>query len=152
MLALIENPAEYARLVADPSLVPSAIEEMLRWVTPVMYFRRTATRDTELRGTPIKENDKVCVYYTSANRDEDVFPDPFRFDVGRTPNEHLAFGVGQHFCLGNSLARLEIRVVFEELVRRLPDIAPAGAVRRLRSNFINGYKSIPVRFTPEKRG
>jgi cholest-4-en-3-one 26-monooxygenase len=152
MLALIENPAEYARLVADPSLVPSAVEEMLRWVTPVMYFRRTATRDTELRGTPIKENDKVCVYYTSANRDEDVFPDPFRFDVGRTPNEHLAFGVGQHFCLGNSLARLEIRVVFEELVRRLPDIAPAGAVRRLRSNFINGYKAIPVRFTPEKRG
>jgi cytochrome P450 len=151
MLALIENPAERARLVADPSLVPSAVEEMLRWVTPVMYFRRTATRDTELRGTPIKENQKVVVYYTSANRDEGVFPDPFRFDVGRTPNEHLAFGVGQHFCLGNSLARLEIRVVFEELVRRLPDIALAGSVRRLRSNFINGYKSIPVCYTPEKR-
>jgi cholest-4-en-3-one 26-monooxygenase len=150
MLALIENPEQRARLVADPSLVPSAVEEMLRWVTPVMYFRRTATRDTELRGVPIKENEKVCVYYTSANRDEDVFPDSFEFDVGRTPNEHLAFGVGQHFCLGNSLARIEIRAIFEEIVRRLPDIELAGPVRRLRSNFINGYKSIPVRFTPEK--
>jgi cytochrome P450 len=115
-----------------------------------MYFRRTATRDTELRGVPIEENDKVCVYYTSANRDEDVFPDPYTFDVGRTPNEHLAFGVGQHVCLGNSLARLEIRAIFEELTRRMPDIELGGPVRRLRSNFINGYKSIPVRFTPEK--
>jgi cholest-4-en-3-one 26-monooxygenase len=150
MLALIEHPEQRKRLIADPSLIPSAIEEMLRWVTPVMYFRRTATRDTELRGTKIKEDDKVCVYYTSANRDEDVFPDPYTFDVGRTPNEHLAFGVGQHFCLGNSLARLEIRVMFEELIKRLPDIELAGPVRRLRSNFINGYKSIPVRFTAEK--
>ncbi len=150
MLALIEHPEQRARLLADPSLVPSAVEEMLRWVTPVMYFRRTATRDTELRGVPIKENQKVCVYYSSANRDEDVFPRPEEFDVGRTPNEHLAFGVGQHFCLGNSLARLEIRVMFEELIRRMPDIELAGPVRRLRSNFINGYKSIPVRFTPER--
>jgi cholest-4-en-3-one 26-monooxygenase len=150
MLALIENPEQRARLIADPSLIPSAVEEMLRWVTPVMYFRRTATRDTELRGVPIKENEKVCVYYNSANRDEAVFPEPYTFDVGRTPNEHLAFGVGQHFCLGNSLARLEIRVIFEELMRRMPDIELAAPVRRLRSNFINGYKSIPVRFTPEK--
>jgi cholest-4-en-3-one 26-monooxygenase len=151
MLALLEHPEQRARLLADPSLVSSAVEEMLRWVTPVMYFRRTATRDTELRGTPIKENQKVCVYYNSANRDEDVFPDGDRFDVGRTPNEHLAFGVGQHFCLGTSLARLEIKAMFEELLRRLPDIELAGPVRRLRSNFINGYKQIPVRFTPEKR-
>ena len=151
LLALLENPEQRKRLIADPSLIPSAVEEMLRWVTPVMYFRRTATRDTELRGVKIKENDKVCVYYTSANRDEDVFPDGDRFDVGRTPNEHLAFGVGQHFCLGTSLARLEIRAMFEELLRRLPDIELAGGVRRLRSNFINGYKQIPVRFTPEKR-
>ncbi|HEY1690659.1 MAG TPA: cytochrome P450 [Polyangiaceae bacterium] len=149
MLALLEQPAQRARLVADPSLVPSAVEEMLRWVTPVMYFRRTATRDTELHGVPVKENDKVVVYYTSANRDEDVFPDPFAFDVGRTPNDHLAFGVGQHFCLGNSLARLEIRAMFEELIKRVPDIELAGTVRRLRSNFINGVKSIPVRYTPE---
>jgi cholest-4-en-3-one 26-monooxygenase len=151
LLALLEHPEQRNRLLADPSLIPSAVEEMLRWVTPVMYFRRTATRDTELRGVKIKENDKVCVYYTSANRDEDVYADGHVFDVGRTPNEHLAFGVGQHFCLGTSLARLEIRAMFEELLRRLPDVELAGDVRRLRSNFINGYKQIPVRFTPEKR-
>lgn len=151
MLALIEHPEQRTRLLDAPALVPAAVEEMLRWVTPVVHFRRTATRDTELRGKAIKENDKVVVYYSSANRDEDVFPDPFRFDVGRTPNDHLAFGVGQHFCLGASLARIEIRAMFEELLRRLPDIELAGPVRRLRSNFVNGYKSIPVRFAPETR-
>ena len=151
MLALIEHPEQRARLLKDPSLIPSAVEEMLRWVTPVMYFRRTATRDTELRGQKIKENDKVVMYYPSANRDESVFVDGDRFDVGRTPNEHVAFGTGEHFCLGTSLARLEIRVLFEELLRRLPDIELDGKVRRLRSNFINGYKEIPVRFTPQKR-
>jgi cholest-4-en-3-one 26-monooxygenase len=150
MLALIEHPEQRARLLADPSLIESAVEEMLRWVTPVMYFRRTATRDTELGGVKIKENDKVVIYYTSANRDEAVFKDANKFDVGRTPNEHLAFGIGQHFCLGSNLARLEIRVIFEELLKRLPDIELAGSVRRLRSNFINGYKEIPVKFTPEK--
>ena len=147
MLALMEHPDQWARLVADPSLVPSAVEEMLRWVSPVMYFRRTATCDTELRGVAIKENQKVCLYYVSANRDEDVFPDPQRFDVGRTPNEHLAFGMGQHFCLGTNLARLEIRVMFEELVRRFPKVEATGPARRLRSNFINGYKEVPVRLT-----
>ena len=150
MLALIENPEQRKRLIDDPSLIPSAVEEMLRWVTPVMYFRRTATKDTEIRGQKIKEGDKVVMYYSSANRDEDVFPNGDKFDVGRTPNEHLAFGTGQHFCLGANLARLEIRVMFEELLRRLPDIELAGPVRRLRSNFINGYKEIPVRFTAEK--
>jgi cytochrome P450 len=123
---------------------------MLRWVTPVMHFRRTATRDTEIRGVKIKENDKVVMYYPSANRDEDVFPNSDKFDVGRTPNDHVAFGIGEHFCLGASLARLEIRIIFEELARRVPDIALDGKVRRLRSNFINGYKEIPVRFSPEK--
>ncbi len=150
MLALIEHPEQRARLMAAPSLLPAAVEEMLRWVTPIHHFRRTATRDTELRGVPIKENDKVVMFYASANRDEDVFPDADRFDVGRTPNEHLAFGIGQHVCLGNSLARLEIRIMFEELFRRMPDIELAGPVRRLRSNFVNGFKSIPIRFTPEK--
>jgi cholest-4-en-3-one 26-monooxygenase len=149
MLALIENPEQRKRLIDDPSLIPSAVEEMLRWVTPVMYFRRTAMKDTEIRGQKIKEGDKVVMYYSSANRDEDVFPSGDTFDVGRTPNEHLAFGTGQHFCLGANLARLEIRVMFEELLRRLPDIELAGPVRRLRSNFINGYKEIPVRFTAE---
>ena len=150
MLALIENPEQRQRLIDDPSLIPSAVEEMLRWVTPVMYFRRTATKDTEIRGQKIKEGDKVVMYYSSANRDEDVFPNGDKFDVGRTPNEHLAFGTGQHFCLGANLARLEIRVMFEELLRRQPDIELGGPVRRLRSNFINGYKEIPVRFTAEK--
>ncbi len=98
----------------------------------------------------INENDKVVIYYTSANRDEDVFKDPYKFDVGRTPNDHLAFGAGQHFCLGSNLARLEIRVMFEEILQRMPDFELAGPVRRLRSNFINGYKEIPVKFTPEK--
>ncbi|RYZ63643.1 MAG: cytochrome P450, partial [Proteobacteria bacterium] len=119
-----------------------------RWVTPVIYFRRTATRDTELRGQKIKDGDKVVMYYSSANRDEDVFVHPERFDIARTPNDHLAFGAGQHFCLGSSLARLEIRMMFEELLKRFPNIELAGAPRRLRSNFINGFKEIPVRFAP----
>ncbi len=150
LLALIEHPAERARLLADPSLLPPAVEEMLRWVTPVNQFRRTATRDVELRGRQIKQGDKVVLFYGSANRDEEMFPDGDRFDVGRTPNEHLAFGIGPHFCLGANLARLEIRVMFEELLRRLPDIELAGPVERLRSNFINGIKRMPIRFTPER--
>jgi cholest-4-en-3-one 26-monooxygenase len=150
MLALMEHPAERERLVADPSLIPSAVEEMLRWVTPIRCFRRTATCDISLRGETIRQNDKVVLYYSSANRDEDVFPEPDRFDVGRTPNEHLAFGVGEHFCLGSSLARLEIRIMFTELLRRFPDMQLAGPVSYLRSDFINGIKHLPVRFTPEK--
>src|SRR5881396_1446881 len=150
MLALMQHPDERRRLLADPSLMPTAVEEMLRWVSPVMYFRRTATRDAELRGQPIREGDKLTVWYGSANRDEDVFPHADRFDVGRTPNEHLAFGIGHHFCLGANLARLEIQIMFEELLRRLPDIELAGPVERLRSNFINGIKRMPVRFTPER--
>jgi cholest-4-en-3-one 26-monooxygenase len=150
MLALIEHPEERARLLADPSLLDTAVEEMLRWVTPVNQFRRTATRDVELGGQQIKEGDKVVLFYASANRDETKFVDPQRFDVGRTPNEHLAFGIGPHFCLGANLARLEIRVMFEELLRRLPDIELAGPVERLRSNFINGIKRMPIRFTPER--
>src|SRR5437773_844481 len=140
----------YANELAVPSLMPTAVEELLRWVTPVMYFRRTATRDVELRGQPIREGDKLTVWYGSANRDEEVFPHADRFDVGRTPNEHLAFGIGHHFCLGANLARLEIQIMFEELLRRLPDIELAGPVERLRSNFINGIKRMPVRFTPER--
>jgi cholest-4-en-3-one 26-monooxygenase len=151
MLALLEHPDQRQRLVADPSLLPSAVEEMLRWVTPVMHFRRTATRDTEIRGQKIKEGDKVVMYYASANRDEAVFPNPDTFDVGRTPNDHLSFGVGEHFCLGSSLARLELRVFFEELLKRYPSVEQTGPVRRLRSNFINGYKEIPVRLGPRTR-
>jgi cholest-4-en-3-one 26-monooxygenase len=151
MIALMEHPDQRARLLADPSLVLTAVEEILRWTAPVMYFRRTATQDLEIRGQKIRENEKVCVYYSSANRDEEVFPNGDTFDVGRTPNDHLSFGIGEHFCLGNNLARLEMRIAFEELLRRLPDIELAAPFRRLRSNFINGYKSIPVKFTPSKR-
>ena len=149
MLALLEHPEQRQRLLADPSLIPSAVEEILRWVTPVIHFRRTLTRDVELRGQKLREGDKVVMFYSSANRDEEVFDRSFEFDVGRTPNEHLAFGVGQHFCLGANLARLELRIIFEELLKRLPDIELAGTPRRLRSNFINGIKSMPVRYTPE---
>ncbi len=150
MLALIENPAERQKLLDNPSLLNSAVEEMLRWVSPVSQFRRTATRDVEIRGQKIKENDKVVVYYQSANRDEDVFTDPYKFDVARSPNNHIAFGIGEHFCLGANLARLEIRVMFEEIMRRMPDMELAGPVRRLRSNFINGIKEMPVKFTPPR--
>jgi cholest-4-en-3-one 26-monooxygenase len=144
MLALMEHPAQYARLAAEPALLDSAVEEMLRWVTPVIHFSRTATRATEIRGKAIKENDKVVIYYASANRDEEIFPDGGAFDVGRTPNDHVAFGIGQHSCLGLNLARLEIRVIFEEVLRRMPDMRLDGEVRRLRSNFINGIKQMPV--------
>lgn len=145
MRALLEHPEERDRLLADPSLLPTAIEEMLRWVSPLIHFRRTATRDVEMHGQQIRAGDKVVIFYPSANRDEATFRSPERFDIGRTPNEHVAFGIGEHFCLGANLARLEIRLIFEELLRRVPDLALAGPVRRLRSNFINGIKAMPVR-------
>jgi cytochrome P450 len=149
LLLLLDHPDQMARLHDDPSGIPAAVEEMLRFRAPVMYFRRTATEDTEIRGVRIREGDKVTLWYASANRDEDVFEDPDRFDIARHPNEHVAFGYGQHFCLGSHLARMEIRVMFEELLRRLPDIELAGEVRMLRSHFIDGIKSIPIKFTPE---
>jgi cholest-4-en-3-one 26-monooxygenase len=145
MLALIQHPEERARVLADPSLLPTAIEELLRWVSPLIHFRRTATRDVPMHGKTIREGDKVVIYYPSANRDERRFVNPETFDVGRTPNEHLAFGIGEHFCLGANLARLEIKLIFEEMLRRLPDLELAGPVRRLRSNFLNGIKGMPVR-------
>jgi len=146
MLTLFEHPAERARLQDDLTLVPTGIEEMLRWITPVTHFRRTARADTELGGQEIREGDKVVMWYSSANRDERHFPDADHLDVGRTPNEHVAFGAGgPHFCLGASLARLEARVMFEELLTRLPGLEPAGPMRRLGSNFINGIKALPVR-------
>jgi cholest-4-en-3-one 26-monooxygenase len=149
MLALIQHPDERERLCDDRSLLPSAVEEMLRWVTPLISFRRTATRDVELRGQRIRENDKVVMFYPSANRDEEVFPEPNRFDVARQPNEHLSFGIGQHICLGLNLARLEIRVMFEELLR-LPRLELDGPVVRARSNFMNTIQSMPVRREEER--
>lgn len=147
MHALLEHRDQYAELVADPSLIPGAVEEMLRWGSPVMHFRRTVTRDTDVNGFPVKEGDKVAIWYISANRDERIFKDPFRFDIRRSPNPHVAFGGGgPHFCLGANLARLEIRVMFEEILRRIPGMEQAGPVQRLRSNFINGIKHLPVAF------
>jgi cholest-4-en-3-one 26-monooxygenase len=146
MLALIEHPEQRQRLKDDPSLMPLAVEEFLRWVSPLIYFRRTAMADTVVGGQAVSAGDKVVMYYPSANRDEDVFADGARFNVARTPNAHLAFGGGgPHFCLGASLARLEIRCMFEELLTRFDDIALTGPVQRLRSNFINGIKHMPVR-------
>jgi len=150
MLALSESPAERHKLLEDPSRMTTATEEILRYVSPVITMRRTATRDTELAGQRIRENDKVVMFYPSANRDADVFADPSRFNVTRDPNPHLAFGWGPHFCLGASLARAEIRILFSELLARLPDIAVSGPVRRLRSSTVNSIKSMPVRFTPER--
>jgi cholest-4-en-3-one 26-monooxygenase len=148
MLALIEHPDQRRLLLDDPSLIPGAVEEMLRWGTPVMHFRRTATKDTEVGGQPVAEGDKVVIWYISANRDEAVFDDPYRFDVRRTPNEHVAFGGGgPHFCLGANLARMEIRLMFQELLPRLPDMELDGSVERLRSNFINGIKHMPVAYS-----
>jgi cholest-4-en-3-one 26-monooxygenase len=149
MLALLEFPEQRRKLFDDLTLIPSAVEEMLRWVSPVMYFRRTVTRNTEIRGVELHPGDKVALYYGSANRDEDVFENPETFDITRSPNEHLAFGIGQHACLGLNLARLEIQVMFEEILRRIPDIRLDGQPVRLRSNFINGIKRMPVVFTPE---
>jgi cytochrome P450 len=144
VLALVEHPAELERLRAGRDLLPTAVDEMLRWVTPVTQFRRTATRDTELGGQPIAAGDKVVVYYASANRDGAVFADPDRFDVARTPNDHLTFGVGPHFCLGAGLARLQMSALFTELLDHVHDVELTGDVVRLRSAFQNGIKRLPV--------
>lgn len=146
MLTLLERPEDLRRLTADPSLIPGAVEEMLRFTPPVSYMRRTAARDTEIRGQRIAEGDKVVAWIVSANRDEEVFADPHRFDIGRGQSEHLSFGRGPHFCLGASLARLEARVFFEEVLRRLPGMELGGEVTRLRSNWILGLEQVPVRW------
>ncbi|MCQ9180403.1 cytochrome P450 [Streptomyces sp. IBSBF 2953] len=148
MLALLQHPEQLARLRDDPSLIPTAVEEFLRWASPVYHFRRTATRDVELGGKRVKEGDKVVMWFASGNRDEDVFDDPYAFDVGRRHNDHVTFGKGSpHLCLGNLLARTEIRIMFEELIPRLADIRLAGDVPRVRSNFVNGIKRLPVEVT-----
>ncbi len=149
MLALLDHPDQARRLREDPDLWDTAVEEMLRWGSSIHNFRRTATHDTELQGVAIKEGDKVVLYYASANRDEDVFNDPHSFDITRRPNDHLTFGGGGvHFCLGASLARAEIKATMRQIVNRLPDMELTGKPVRLKSDFVNGIKKMPVRFTP----
>jgi cytochrome P450 len=150
MKALSDHPAERRRWMDDfDSIAPTAVEEIVRWATPVIHFRRTATADTTIGGQPIRAGEKLVMWYCSANRDEAVFTEPERFDVGRTPNDHVGFGgPGPHFCLGAQLARREISVMFRELFRRLPDIEVAGEPAYLASNFINGIKHLPCEFTP----
>ena len=149
MYQLLLHPEQKQRLVDDPSLIPCAVEEMLRWVSPIKNMARTVTRDVELRGETLHEGDKLLLLYPSANRDEEIFDEPFRFDITRQPNEHVAFGFGTHYCLGNSLARLELRVMFEHLLRRLPDIELVEGTEPdwRAANFITGYEEMPVRFT-----
>ncbi|MFP6626704.1 MAG: cytochrome P450 [Deltaproteobacteria bacterium] len=152
MLALMRHPDQRQALIDDPSKLPLAIEEFVRWVTPILNFRRTVTRDTVLGGQQLRQGDNVLIMYSSANRDEAIFDEPHKFDITRDPNPHIAFGQGRHFCLGANLARLEIRVIFEELLRRLPDIRLADGAEIAYSNsaFIRGVKSMPVVFTPEQ--
>ena len=152
MHAFFQNPGQWQRLLDDRSLLPAAVDEMLRFVTPVMNFRRTAMTDVVLSNTKIAPGDKVVFFHASANRDEDVFDDPDTFDIGRSPNPHIAFGGGgPHFCLGANLARIEIRVMYEHLLDRMPDIRQDGEAQRLQSQFINGVKHLPVAFSPAAR-
>ncbi len=150
MAALLDHPEQYQMLVDDPSLLETtAVEEMLRWASPVMYFRRNVTEDMEYKGHHIAAGDKVSMWYISANRDEDVFADPYKFDVQRNPNPHVAFGAGgPHHCLGMHLAKMEMKVLFQELVARVPKVEALGSTERLRSNFINGIKHLPVQLVP----
>jgi len=146
LLSLLDHPEQLHRLEQDISLVPSAVDEILRWQPPIHHFRRTATRDVEVGGQMIAEGDKVLMWYAGANRDPLVFDDPHRFDIERTPNPHLSFGIGEHFCLGANLARLSLRLVFETLLTRVRDIQLAAPPRRLHSNLINGVKEMQITY------
>jgi hypothetical protein len=146
MHALIQNPGELAKLRRDPGLVPSAVEEVVRWATPVNYMRRRAACDTEVGGQKIRKGDFLLLFYASANRDEDVFDDPFRFRVDRDPNHHLGFGHGEHFCLGSHLARRSQRALFAELARRLEHVELAGEPEWIQSSFVVGLKHLPIRY------
>src|SRR5262245_46453536 len=147
MLALLERPEQWAKLRANAGLLDCAVEEIVRWTTPVIQFARTATRDYRLRDTTIREGESVCLFYPSGNRDEDIFPDPFAFRVDRDPNPHIAFGMGEHVCLGAHLARLELRHAFAQLRLRLEECELAGPVERVRSSFVGGIKHAPMRWT-----
>jgi cytochrome P450 len=145
--ALVDNPDQRHRLREHPDLMPLATEEMIRWTTPVKEFMRTAAEDTEVRGVPIAAGESLLLSYVSGNRDEEVFADPFRFDVGRDPNKHLAFGYGVHFCLGAALARMEVSSFFSELVPRLESIELTGDPEHVATTFVGGLKHLPVRYS-----
>ncbi|MGA1245371.1 MAG: cytochrome P450 [Ilumatobacteraceae bacterium] len=146
LLALIEHPDELARLKADPSLMNTAVDEMIRWVTPVKHFMRTATEDYVLRDKTIKAGESVLLSYPSGNRDDEAHPDPLRFDVGRSPNKHLAFGFGVHYCLGAMLARMELKALFRELLPRLKSVELAGEPKWMKTIFVGGLKTLPIRY------
>ncbi|MBO6635256.1 cytochrome P450 [Parvibaculum sp.] len=144
--ALAENPSEFAKLKSDPSLIPSYLEESIRWVTPVKHFMRSATADAEVHGQKIAKGDWMMLSYPSGNRDEDVFDDPFAFRVDRSPNKHVAFGYGAHVCLGQHLGRMEMRILWEELLPRLEKLELAGTPKRMEANFVCGPKSVPISY------
>jgi cytochrome P450 family 142 subfamily A polypeptide 1 len=150
MYELLTHPDQFAQLAADRTKLPLAIEEMLRWVSPIKNMARTMTRDVEMHGQTLRKGQKLLLLYPSANRDEAVFADPESFDIGRTPNDHMAFGFGAHFCLGNRLARMELAVMLDRLFDRLPDLALAtdDPLPKRAANFVSGYESMPVTFTP----
>jgi cytochrome P450 len=146
MLALIEHPDERRRLQAEPSLLKSGIEEIVRWTSPIIHFARTVARDVDFHGHRFREGDVLALFYPSANRDEDVFDDPFRFRVDRRPNRHIGFGVGEHFCAGAHVARLELEMAYRYLLPRLEEVELAGPVERLTSNLVGGIKRLPIRY------
>lgn len=150
--AFFEHPGELEKLRANPNLVATAADEIVRWTTPVNHFARTATRDLEFGGKSIREGDSLALFYASANRDEDIFEDPFCFRIDRDPNPHLGFGVGEHFCLGASLARMDLRVFWRQFAERVESIEPIGPIELLDSSFVGGPKHIPVRIKVRARG
>ena len=146
LVTFLDHPGELEKLRCDPTLAASAAEEVARWTTPVIQFCRTPVEDIELRGQKIRAGESMCLFYPSANRDEDVFEEPFAFRIERQPNPHLAFGIGEHFCLGANLARLELRILFRQLAERLLEAEVTGPVERLRSSFLGGVKHVPLRY------
>jgi len=153
MEQLLLHPEQRQMLVDDPSRMETAVEEMLRWVSPIKTMCRTVTHDVEFRGQDLKQGQECLLLYESANFDETKFDDPFTFDITRAPNEHVAFGFGAHYCLGQALARLELEVMFERLMQRLPDIeltSDSASLPRREANFITGLEAMPVKFTPTK--
>ncbi|NJN51289.1 MAG: cytochrome P450, partial [Gammaproteobacteria bacterium] len=149
-LALSQFPAEKRKLLDDASLIPAAVDEIIRWVHPVIYMRRTAVEDYELRGVKIKRGDKLALWYMSGNRDEEKWADPFTFNVTRDGPRHLSFGYGQHLCIGWRLAEIQLTVLLEELLARFPDLEVTGDPRRMRTNFLNSIKTLPVRLSSRK--